>query len=188
MCERLGATYLGYSSFIRLVFKHKGKASHVAAIDIWAFHGKGGGGRMIGGSVNSVQHMAETAEADIFLSGHDHKKWAALKSKLTLTDGGSGIIRLKHKKILLGRTGSFLKGYEPGEESYVAKAGMSPTDLGVIKIELTPKRELGPKKDQVFHSAPTEPTSIFTHRSKIPPKTIFILLLTMLPTWANIYA
>ena len=100
---------------------------------------------MLGGSVNSVQHMSEIAEADIYLSGHDHKKWLALKSKLTLTDG-CGVLRLKHKKILLGRTGSFLKGYEPNEESYVAKAGMTPTDLGVIKIELTPKREQGPKE------------------------------------------
>ena len=140
MCTALDTTYLGYSSFIRLVFVDQSKGKRRAAIDIWAHHGQGGGGKLLGGSVNSVQHMAEIAEADIYLSGHDHKKWAALKSKLTLTDGGRGVIRLKHKKILLGRTGSFLKGYEPGEESYVARAGMSPTDLGVIKIELTPKR------------------------------------------------
>lgn len=142
MCEKLDAKYLGYSSFVRLCFRHSQENSKKSAsLDIWAFHGKGSSsGRYVGGSVNSVQGMNEIADADIFLSGHDHKKWVAMKTKLTLTDS-HGYLTLKHRKVLLGRTGSFLKGYEPGEESYVAASGMTPTDLGVIKIELTPKRE-----------------------------------------------
>ena len=140
LCGMLGAKYLGYTAFIRLVFKDT-KGNRTASIDIWAHHGQGGGGRLVGGSVNSVQNMADNAEADLYLSGHDHKKWVAMKNRLVLTDGGSGKLNLRHKKIMLCRTGSFLKGYEAGKESYVARAGMSPTDLGVVKIELTPKRD-----------------------------------------------
>lgn len=140
LCNMLDTTYLGYTSFIRLVFKDM-HGNRTTSLDLWAHHGSGGGGRLVGGSVNSVQHMADNAEADIYLSGHDHKKWVAMKNRLVLTDGGSGRLNLRHKKIMMVRTGSFLKGYEPGAESYVARAGMSPTDLGVVKIELTPKRD-----------------------------------------------
>ena len=94
----------------------------------------------MGGSLNAVEKMAQIAEADIYLMAHDHRKSAATKSRLTLGEGG-GRIQLSRRKILLARTGSFLKGYEPEKPSYIAEAGYSPTDLGVVKIELTPRRE-----------------------------------------------
>lgn len=71
--------------------------------------------------------------------GHDHKKSVGLVTKLKLNHGGRGL-RLCHKKQLYARTGSFLKGYEDDKISYVADMALSPTDLGVVKIELTPKR------------------------------------------------
>jgi hypothetical protein len=92
----------------------------------------------VGGSLNTVQQMAECALADIYLMGHDHKKSIGMSSRLMLTDGRSGI-NVKEKKVLYARTGSFLKGYEPDKPSYVAKALLNPTDLGTVKIELTPK-------------------------------------------------
>jgi hypothetical protein len=49
-------------------------------------------------------------------------------------------VRLSHRKVLLARTGSFLKGYVPGKVSYVTDRLLNPTNLGVIKIEVTPKR------------------------------------------------
>jgi hypothetical protein len=84
--------------------------------------------------------MENIAEADIFLSGHDHKKWVAMKTRLALSSSGVDV-GLNQRKILFCRTGSFLKGYEPDEPSYVAAGGLTPTDLGVVKIELTPKRK-----------------------------------------------
>jgi hypothetical protein len=47
----------------------------------------------------------------------------------------------RERKVLVGRTGSFLKGYEPEKHSYVAERAFSPTDMGVIKIEMTPRRK-----------------------------------------------
>jgi len=136
LAELLECKYLGVSSFIRLSFRQIERNTK-SSIDIWAHHGKGGA-RLIGGSLNKVQQMGENAEADIYLMGHDHKKSAGLVTKLALKSGRS--LKLHHKKQLYARTGSFLKGYEDNRVSYVADMGLSPTDLGVVKIELTPRR------------------------------------------------
>lgn len=137
LCQRLECPYLSATAFVRISFHSEcGKR---LSVDIFAHHGKGAS-RLVGGSLNTVQQMAECAIADIYLMGHDHKKSIGMSSKLTLTDGRTGL-HVKEKKMLYGRTGSFLKGYEEGKESYVAKALLNPTDLGTIKIELTPKRK-----------------------------------------------
>lgn len=136
MCNLLSCKYLGVSSFVRVVVYYGNKS---ASIDMWIHHGKGAA-RLSGGSINTVQHMVDSADADIYLMGHDHKKSVALISRLSLTEGG-GSLALHNNKILLGRTGSFLVAYKPNSSSYVAAKALSPTDLGVIKIELTPKRE-----------------------------------------------
>ena len=94
--------------------------------------------------------MGESAAADIFLMGHDHKKSVAMTTKLELTQGGNNNIKLHHKKQLYARTGSFLKGYEDGKISYVADGAMSPTDLGVVKIELTPRRDCKNGEDYTY--------------------------------------
>lgn len=136
LCQLLDCKYLGASSFTRLTFSYA-RGNRSSKCDIFAHHGKGAS-RLVGGSLNTVQQMAECANADIFLMGHDHKKSVGMSTKLELTDGATGL-HLKERKLLYGRTGSFLKGYEPDKPSYVAKALMNPTDLGTIKIELTPK-------------------------------------------------
>ena len=138
MCEKLQCPYLGVSAFVRLTFKRAAQQHSRYSVDIWAHHGKGAS-RLVGGSLNRVQQMAEAAEADIYLMGHDHRKSVGMTSKLYLSDGG-GEMRLSYRKHIYGRTGSFLKGYEPGEASYIADAAMSPTDLGNISITMVPKR------------------------------------------------
>ena len=135
MADKLNCKYLGISAFIRLLFIYGDRRFD---IDIWAHHGKGAS-RLVGGSLNTVQQMSDCAEADIYLMGHDHKKSIAMKTKLMLHSSGSGI-SLSHSKVLMARTGSFLRGYVEDQPSYIARGAMSPTDMGVIKIELTPKR------------------------------------------------
>jgi hypothetical protein len=62
-----------------------------------------------------------------------------MQTRLRLKSSGHDL-RLSHQKVLVARTGSFLKGYVPDKASYVADGAMNPTDLGVVKIELTPRR------------------------------------------------
>jgi hypothetical protein len=139
LCELLGCRYLGSNSFIRLQFQQNNKHQTRMAVDIFAHHGRGGG-RTAGGSMNPVQQMGKIAEADIYLMGDNHQRGVIHESKLRLTQG-CGKLKLVQRKILLARTGSFLKGYEENEASYIVDAGLPPTDLGVVKIELTPRRE-----------------------------------------------
>lgn len=138
LAHLMGTKYLGVSSFIRLSFKKKEWERSRGCIDIWAHHGKGNG-RKAGTSLNKVEDMILSANADIYLMGHDHKKSCAYVSSLELTSSKGGV-KLKQKKRLLARTGSFLKGYVEDKASYVADMALNPTDLGVVKIELTPKR------------------------------------------------
>jgi hypothetical protein len=139
LAEKLKCKYLGSSAFIRLSLSTANKHGGSNSIDIWAHHGLGGA-RLVGGSLNKVQQMAEIADASIYLMGHDHKKSIGTVSQLGLSNTGHGETSLHHKKKLFCRTGSFLRGYVPGGRSYVAKKMLNPTDLGVVKIEITPKR------------------------------------------------
>ena len=145
LAEFMGCKYLGVSSFIRLSFHY---STHHFHIDIWAHHGKGAS-RLIGGSLNRVQQMGEAAEADIYLMGHDHKKAVASTTRLRLKQG-NGEIKLSHRKMYMIRTGSFLKAYVPDKVSYVVDMAASPTDLGVVKIELTPKRDQKGDEDKSY--------------------------------------
>jgi len=136
MCQYLGCKYLGVSCAIRLILKKD--IHHSASIDIYAHHGLGAS-RLIGGSLNKVQQMDNNIWCDIYLQGHDHKKSVAFQSVLYLSQGKRDCY-LKKKKIMYARTGSFLKGYVCGKPSYVAAKMLTPSDLGVVKIELTPRR------------------------------------------------
>jgi hypothetical protein len=151
LADLLCAKYLGCNTFIKLGFSMTGKHNATMSLDIWAHHGKGAS-RLKGGSINRVQYMAECAEADIYLMGHDHSKGCMPMSRLYLaspTGLGTTPI-LHHRKMLLGRTGSFLRGYVENEVSYVADGAMNPTDLGVIKIEMTPKRDQAGDGDRIW--------------------------------------
>ena len=136
MCEKLGCKYLGVSAFIRLLLRYDTHHTHV--IDVWAHHGLGGG-RTAGASINKLENMVLGANADIYLMGHDHKKHIAMKSRLSLTDSRVGM-SLENRKIVMARTGGFLKGYVDGKSSYIADKAYSPVDMGTVTITMTPKR------------------------------------------------
>jgi predicted phosphodiesterase len=139
LADKLGTKFLGSSCFVRLQFVPNTKHATTMSVDVWAHHGMGAA-RLVGGSMNRVQQMAEAAEADIYLMGHDHKKSAGMTNRLRLQGKGQNL-KLSHRKILMARTGSFLKAYVEGKPSYIVDKAMNPTDLGVVKIELTPRRE-----------------------------------------------
>ena len=135
LCQLMKCKYLACVTLCRMVFKY-GKGKKNSAIDIFAYHGKGAS-RLIGGSLNTVQQMAEVWDANIYLMGHDHKKGAGMSSKFKWSDSPDS--HIKEKKLFYARTGSFLQGYVENKPSYVVDKLLNPTDLGTVKIELTPK-------------------------------------------------
>lgn len=136
MCEKLGCRYLGASAFVRLTLQY-GKGHRRSCVDIFAHHGKGAS-RLVGGSLNTVAQMAECAHADIYIMGHDHRKSVGMGSRLELCYGFK-CVNLREKRLLFIRSGSFLRGYEPGRGNYVSKKLLNPADLGYVKIMLYPK-------------------------------------------------
>jgi len=141
ICERLKVPNLGYSCFFRLIVQ-KGKHGTVQNLDIYAHHGHGSS-RRTGGSVNRFDEIMKSYDADIYLMGHDHKKWGKREVKLSLNRGG----KVVYKPVIFARTGSFLKTSVSGFTTYSEKANYPPVDLGVIKITAIMKHTKNKDKD-----------------------------------------
>lgn len=139
LCELLGAKYLGCKTLVYLSMRTNKGSTHPISIVLSAYHGESGG-RMPGSSINKLYHMSSGFDADIHLMGHDHNKMVDFTNKIGVSMG-HGSLRMYNKKVLLARTGSFLRGYVDGKKSYVCDANMAPNDLGVIEIKITPYRD-----------------------------------------------
>jgi hypothetical protein len=137
LAHHLGCRFLGVSSLLRVAFRF-GKGNHHAHLDIFAHHGKGGGG-LPGSQFNTIEKMSATAEADIYLMGHTHAKGCIPSSpRLRLHNTSQKpYVHLNERTPWLGRTGSFLKSYEPDRVSYNVDAGRSACALGWIEFEIT---------------------------------------------------
>jgi hypothetical protein len=145
LARKLETRYLGVCAAIRVSIEcvqrtgSKG-GPHGVTFDIFAHHGRGGG-VTAGGKFNSVEKMANHADADIYLMGDNHARGAfPLGDRLYLVNDPSNGVVLKARKRWIGRTGSFLRGYEPGVASYVVDGCMPPANLGWIEFEITPTR------------------------------------------------
>jgi hypothetical protein len=134
LAERLDAPVLGICAAIRLGLQWGARTGR-HNYDIWAYHGKGGG-TLAGSTFNAIERWANGLEADLVIMGHDHKKGAVPKERLRIA-GRQDTLRVTDRTLWIGRTGSFLKGYEPGKASYVAGAAMNPVTLGTIDFELS---------------------------------------------------
>ena len=148
LCMKLNCRYFGCSAFVRLILELD--PHHRMKLDLCIHHGKGAGSTT-GASMNTVEKLQNNAEADIYLMGHDHRKSIAMQSRMMLSETRKyDAIEVKQRKIVSARTGSFLKGYVPGKPSYVAQKALRPADLGVIKIELVPRRKHVDKIDKRY--------------------------------------
>jgi len=141
LAAALNTKFLGVCSFIRLSFRFKNRGHCRQSLDIFAHHGKGGGS-LPGSTFNTLEKMATTAMADFYLMGHDHKKGCIPSTpRLVLNSKGTDAELIVRERVpWLGRTGSFLKSYENGKVSYNVDAGRSPSTLGWIEFEITPRR------------------------------------------------
>lgn len=140
LANLLDTQFLGVASFVRIVFKWPGNTRKSAHLDLFCHHGAGSGQKPPA-SLAAVARMAEWAEADIVLQGHDHKRGVLpLNPILTLSQNRNGALYVKEKQRWIGRTGSYLKAYVDGEASYNVDAGRGPCSLGHIRFDVTPCR------------------------------------------------
>lgn len=149
LANKLGTKFLGVACFVRIVFKWPGNTMRATALDLFCHHGAGSGQKPHT-SLGAVARMAEWADADIVLQGHDHKRGALpLNPILQLSRNGNGPLYVKERARWVGRTGSYLKAYIDGEASYNVDAGRGPCSLGSIRFDLTPTRESAGGADRV---------------------------------------
>lgn len=142
LADELGCKFLGVAAFIRVVFCLPGKHGSTTSIDVFAHHGAGTGQKPHT-SLGAVARMAEWADADIILQGHDHKRGALpLNPTLHLSRNNNGPLRVKERERWVGRTGSYLKAYIDGEAGYNVDAGRGPCSLGHIQFKLAPFRKV----------------------------------------------
>jgi len=140
LAANLSTKFLGVCSFIRLAIAGD-NPSRDSSLDIFAHHGKGAG-ITTGGQFNSVEKMMNSADADIYLMGHTHAKGCvpSFPRLRLISAGDKGGLSVRERTPWLGRTGSFLKAYEPGQVSYNVDAARSPCALGWIEFDITPRR------------------------------------------------
>jgi hypothetical protein len=135
LARLLKTRFLGVKTMLKLKFVDAGHRR--GYVEICAHHGTSAP-RTTAASMAAVVRMTEGAEADIFLQGHDHRRFFFPgQTKMQL----EGDVYLKDRTLWFGRTGSFLRGYVPNEVSYVTDRDLPPNQLGVIRAEMTPRRE-----------------------------------------------
>jgi hypothetical protein len=146
MCELLGCKYLGTMSYIRIIFEKSGRIKHSNEVKIIAHHGIGTS-RVAGGDMRPVEMLAGGWACDIALMGDDHQKGLIIRTRNEFR-GNREVVRAK--KILLARTGCFLRGFVEGQASYVVDKCYSPNDIGLVKIEMTPRRDYSDGGDETY--------------------------------------
>ena len=135
LCQLLGCRYLGVNSLTRIVFDYDKSTNASLKADVCIHHGLSGG-RTCGTSINKLQQIANNFNADILLMGHDHNRVIDYINRLEMSYNGKFV----NRRMLLARTGSFLKAYEPNRPSYAVDALYPPADIGGVKIAITPHR------------------------------------------------
>jgi len=128
LADMLGTTYLGVCSHVTLKLKGRKSSGEVRII---AHHGHGSAAT-IGGGINRVRRFLSGWDSNIALMGHSHQRGVMpTEDRISVRDG---IMRSSTRWV--GRTGSFLKGYEIGKQSYVTDMALNPTALGWIEFEM----------------------------------------------------
>lgn len=142
LCRKLGIRYLGVIGLIQLKCQHGG--GKVTNLTVFAHHTGGtSGGRTTGGDVNALTRQESAWDADIYLLGHTHRRFAFKEPVMTLTSKGEP--RVMERTKVFSRTGAFLKGYSDKDPipvnarhvpSYAEERAYRPTDLGWVRINV----------------------------------------------------
>tara|TARA_R110000824_G_scaffold218440_5_gene405136 strand:+ start:560 stop:1393 length:834 start_codon:yes stop_codon:yes gene_type:complete len=121
--------YLGRLALTNLTIKYKKKT--LREFVILSHHG-GFAGMRQGGTLNRLEDITSSFEGvDVSLMGHTHRTWVA-----TAMIQGYDKFRnsMYERKIILGNTGTFLRSYVKGVDSYMESSPRRSTRVGTITI------------------------------------------------------
>jgi len=128
LCYDLGIPYGGICSFVRFGID----GYHSPKLKIFAHHGYDSG-RRLGSKINNVEDLSRSFDADIYLLGHSHAIGAATSVRIGIGCRGKFIHK---RKVIFGRTGSFLNVYDVGARNYAEDKCLPPQRIGVIRIDI----------------------------------------------------
>jgi len=155
LAKRMGSESLGWLCHYTLHFEFsdRGSTSNPLTFNVYLIlcHGKAGGGKTAGNTVNQVDWMRQIFPAGhMYIQGHDHERWARPVSVLVPSTAGTGGVKLRQLRQYLCRSGSFLKGYVDGEASYTVGGLFRPSDLGSIQLIISFHRDKRNGEDRII--------------------------------------
>lgn len=138
LAQRLGTKDMGWLCHYTLTVKAKNHGSCIA-VHMILCHGKAGG-KTLGITVNQVGDLKNIwPVADLYVMGHDHQRVAHPCSVLVPQSGKYGW-KVKQKRQLLCRSGTFMKAYQDNSNSYEIFRLYRPSDMGALKVNLMVER------------------------------------------------
>lgn len=141
LAEKLKAPFLGNCAILRLNFKRHTRST--LNYNIWLHHGHGSGATLAA-PLNKLERLASRwGDIDLFMIGHYHRAGVARIDQPFMS--AREPYKLVHRTVRLVCTGSYMRGYMVGNKihdrpngTYVEKKMLPPSDLGGVKIFLTP--------------------------------------------------
>jgi predicted phosphodiesterase len=125
-----------YMSFLKIKFDRHQFQHAVKPMTIWLQHGWFAG-RKMGGKVNQLMDVANTYEADMYLSGHSHDLFATTLERMTVPERTLDIIKTKKTFI---NTGTFLETVTKRGTSYGEMKAYPVAKIGSARIKIYPRR------------------------------------------------
>jgi len=128
--------YGEWESLTRLEFSDGG---HRHPLVIFASHGWQAG-RMDGAKMNEVSRIMSYVDADIYLQGHSHSKFAVAKTRI---EANQPWTKLVARKVYVAHTGSYLRTLQQNVVGYAERFGYPPTSIGGVKFLIKPHPNTG---------------------------------------------
>ena len=143
LCQLLKLPYLGALGLIRVTCEWDANRRMGYNLTIFAHHNGGStGARTTGGDVAGIVRQEPAWDADIYLTGHTHRKLLIRETVLGITPKGSP--KVVERNRIFARCGSFLKSFKEDypsatqahRPSYAEKRALRPADLGWVRINV----------------------------------------------------
>ena len=133
ICQLLGVRYLGLSAWVRVTgYRSMGSKKPGTALNLNVLlnHSVSSSGKLATSLAAAQRKLEGWRNVDVFLSANDHQLGHVLRQELSCTQ--RSLPRPMECQQVIGKVGSFQKGYQEGSSStnYVEKKLLHPGQLG----------------------------------------------------------
>ena len=130
VAKGLNTKFLSYEALTRIyVSGPDGRKRY--SIVVFTHHGWGGG-MTEGAALNRLAGLVKEWDADIYVTGHNHKMVSAISPRLGINTSG----KYYSRSVVLITSGTYLKTKQVGIQGYEVKKGGKPTPIGCSKIRI----------------------------------------------------